>query len=60
MHSYSFVPAEKNVIHAITKYGDWEIASTIVKGNIFGVQFHPEKSQADGLRFFRNFMNIIS
>jgi len=60
MHSYHFIPDDKNVIKAVTEYGKLEIVATIRKDNIFGVQFHPEKSQGDGLRLLRNFLEIVA
>jgi glutamine amidotransferase len=58
VHSYYVVPKEKEIISAITKYGV-EFASAIEKNNIYGVQFHPEKSQNLGLKLLENFINII-
>ena len=57
VHSYhaADVPAE-NVI-ATTDYG-YAYPSIINKGNVFGAQFHPEKSQAVGMQLLRNFMEI--
>lgn len=60
MHSYHFIPEDKTVITAITKYGDIEIVSAVRKDNIVGVQFHPEKSQGDGLRVLRNFLEMMT
>jgi len=60
MHSYHLIPADNNVVIATTKYGDLEIVSALRKDNIVGVQFHPEKSQGDGLRIIRNFMETIN
>lgn len=54
MHSYQMIPDDKKTIAATTGYGDLEIVSAVRKDNILGVQFHPEKSQGDGLRFLRN------
>lgn len=54
VHSYHFVPKEAKVISATSEYGE-KIAVALEKENIFGVQFHPEKSQADGLGLLRNF-----
>jgi len=51
------VPEDKSIIVATTEYGI-EFASVIQKDNIWGVQFHPEKSQELGLRILRNFVKI--
>jgi len=59
MHSYHFLPDDKSTIIGVTKYGGLEIASALKKDNVVGVQFHPEKSQGDGLRFLRNFIEAL-
>jgi imidazole glycerol-phosphate synthase subunit HisH len=56
MHSYHFLPEDAGRIIAYAEYEGAKIASVIRKDNIIGVQFHPEKSQGDGLRFIRNFV----
>lgn len=60
MHSYHFVPEDENVIIGTTNYNGFEIVSAVRKDNIVGAQFHPEKSQGDGLRFLRNFIEAIN
>lgn len=54
-HSYHFIPAEEKNIKAICNYGQ-NFAASIQKGNIFAVQFHPEKSQLVGLKVLENFL----
>ncbi|MDD5096934.1 MAG: imidazole glycerol phosphate synthase subunit HisH [Candidatus Omnitrophica bacterium] len=54
-HSYYPDPALKSVIAATTDYG-LEFPCVLSKDNIFGVQFHPEKSQAVGQRIIKNFV----
>lgn len=56
MHSYHFKPKNEKYIIASTKYGEINIVAAIRKKNIIGVQFHPEKSQGDGLRLFKNIL----
>jgi glutamine amidotransferase len=48
VHSYQFIPKNKDDIVGVTKYDD-EIISAVKNQNIVGLQFHPEKSQSDGL-----------
>ncbi len=54
-HSYYCQPEESSDILATTEYG-LTYACAVQRGNIFGVQFHPEKSQAVGLRILKNFL----
>ena len=55
IHSYEFMTKEKDCVVATTSYGNSIIAS-IAKENIVGTQFHPEKSQKDGLIILENFL----
>ena len=57
VHSYEFIPEDKNVISATTDYSS-NIVCSLEKENIFGVQFHPEKSDKIGLRIIDNFINL--
>jgi len=59
MHSYHFIPEDKKTIIATTKYGGTDIVAAVRQKNIIGVQFHPEKSQGDGLRLIRNLLEEI-
>jgi glutamine amidotransferase len=62
VHSYRIVPgrAERQIVVANSKYGDNQIPAVIEKGNIFGTQFHPEKSGPIGSQIIRNFLRICS
>ena len=57
VHSYEFIPVDKNVISATTDYSS-KIVCSIEKENIFGTQFHPEKSDKMGLRIVENFITL--
>ena len=57
VHSYEFIPEDKNVISATTDYSS-NIVCSVEKENIFGTQFHPEKSDKIGLKIINNFLNL--
>ena len=57
VHSYEFIPEDKNVISATTDYSS-NIVCSVEKENIFGTQFHPEKSDKLGLKIIDNFISI--
>lgn len=57
VHSYCFQPKDASVITAICDYGN-SISAIVEHENVFGTQFHPEKSQKDGLNILSNFSNI--
>ena len=54
VHSYRIVPRESDVIIGSTEYGV-RFASAVQSGNLFAVQFHPEKSSTEGLKLLANF-----
>ncbi len=56
VHSYYFEPKDKDIVSSICDYGQKFVAS-IEKDNIFATQFHPEKSQKDGLQILENFVD---
>ena len=57
VHSYEFNPKDKTVISSTTDYSS-NIVCSVEKENIFGTQFHPEKSDKLGLRLIENFLKI--
>ena len=57
VHSYEFVPNDKKVILATTDYSSNHVCA-VEKENIFGTQFHPEKSDKIGLKIIDNFINL--
>ena len=57
VQSYEFIPNDKNVISATTDYSS-SIVCSVEKENIFGTQFHPEKSDKEGLKIIDNFLNL--
>jgi len=57
VHSYEFVPENKSVISATTDYSS-NVVCAVEKENIFGTQFHPEKSDKIGLKIIDNFINL--
>ena len=57
VHSYEFIPNDKNVISSTTDYSA-NIVCSVEKENIFGTQFHPEKSDKVGLKIIDNFINL--
>jgi glutamine amidotransferase len=57
VHSFEFIPEDKSVISATTDYSS-NIVCSIEKENIFGTQFHPEKSDKVGLKIIHNFISL--
>ena len=57
VHSYEFVPKDKSVILATTDYST-NVVCAVEKENIFGTQFHPEKSDKIGLKIIDNFIKL--
>jgi len=57
VHSYEFIPEDKKVISATTDYSS-NIVCSVEKENIFGTQFHPEKSDKKGLKIISNFLSL--
>lgn len=57
VHSYYVVPEDPSVVAATCDYGG-SFCAAIARGNVFATQFHPEKSQADGLRLLKSFAEL--
>jgi len=60
IHSYILVPKDKDATLALTNYGSSEFCSVVHKGQIWGCQFHPEKSGEVGLKIIGNFIKMVS
>ena len=58
VHSYYVEPVERDLVLATTDYGI-DFASIVGRDNIWGIQFHPEKSQDVGLRILTNFLKVV-
>jgi len=58
MHSYKVDVSKKDLIIATAIYGKDEFVASVQKENIYGVQFHPEKSREAGIQLFRNFLKL--
>ncbi|MDP8292501.1 MAG: imidazole glycerol phosphate synthase subunit HisH [Candidatus Orphnella occulta] len=57
VHSYYVVPEDASVVATTTDYGS-RFCSMIWKDNIYAMQFHPEKSQEEGLKIIKNFVSL--
>ena len=57
VHSYEFIPKDNRVISATTDYST-KVVCSVEKENLFGTQFHPEKSDKMGLKIISNFINL--
>ncbi|HEY4098967.1 MAG TPA: imidazole glycerol phosphate synthase subunit HisH [Baekduia sp.] len=59
VHSFVPVPAEDDIALGISDYGT-EFASVVGRGNVYGTQFHPEKSSRDGIALLANFVGVCA
>jgi glutamine amidotransferase len=57
VHSYYPVPRDRSVIAAEAEYPN-AFTAAVARGNLFATQFHPEKSQREGLQILRNFAEL--
>lgn len=58
VHSYHVVPDDTSIVSSTTDHGISLVAS-IEKDNVYGSQFHPEKSSAAGQKIIKNFLNLV-
>ena len=57
VHSYYVVPQDTSIVAIETDYGR-PFCAAVLRDNLFATQFHPEKSQADGLQILKNFAEL--
>lgn len=60
VHSYAARPASGDHVLSLTRYEDLEFCSSVMRQNVMGVQFHPEKSGRAGLRILQQFASLCS
>jgi len=59
VHSYICKPENNEIILSTTEYGEINFCSAVKKDNIYGCQFHPEKSAQFGLAIMKNFIELV-
>jgi imidazole glycerol-phosphate synthase subunit HisH len=57
VHSYHFVPQNESDVSGLVEYGG-DIVASLLRDNIWATQFHPEKSQKDGIELLKNFIKL--
>ena len=60
VHSYLVVPGEPSLSVGVSRYGGMEFCSVVARGNVFGCQFHPERSGPHGLQVYHEFARRVS
>lgn len=58
VHSYYVVPSSPSVVLSVTDYGEIEYCSSLLVGNVFATQFHPEKSAREGIMIYKEWADI--
>ena len=58
VHSFMAMPESESHVLSLTSYSDSQFCSSVKNGNIYGCQFHPEKSAGEGLKIVSNFIGI--
>ena len=59
IHSYYVNPQNKNYVTSSINFGDKKITTSVQYKNLYGVQFHPEKSGENGIKIIKNFLNQV-
>lgn len=59
VHSYYALPKFNENILSVSEYEGITYTSSVIKDNIIGIQFHPEKSSIDGIKIYQNWANFI-
>lgn len=59
VHSYYCTPKNNKHIVASAKFGEMDYCAIVQNKNVFGCQFHPEKSRESGLKILKNFLKLI-
>jgi imidazole glycerol-phosphate synthase subunit HisH len=59
VHSFFGIPESEDNILTTTCYEDFEYCSSVIKGNVYAMQFHPEKSAQNGIKLYQNWMSTI-
>lgn len=59
VHSYFAKPENEKEVLSYTEYGGLKYASSVIKDNIIGIQFHPEKSAVQGIQIYQTWANLI-
>ena len=60
IHSYMVVPKDNKVILAKSNFNDLSFCAAIKKNNLYGFQFHPEKSGKNGINLYKQLKKIIN
>ena len=58
-HTYALFCDKPNIVSSLVTYGNKTMVSSVEDGHIFGTQFHPEKSQVNGLRVLKAFTKVL-